>query len=446
MATVQSEKRERDDFSGKLEKLFSVYRFAGKPISVNFRELVPYNSGVDRYTHLIHPYPAKLLFNIPYFFLRCEQIAPEKATVLDPFCGSGTVLLEAILAGHRALGADSNPLARLITRAKTRKISRNRIDREFSQIERRASSASAAKSPDVVNIDHWFTSTTIRALSKIARALEEVASTDLRDFFNTCFSATVRKVSLADPRNVVPVRISPERARRHGLIGWTAMPRRDVGETFRSIVAQNADRIGRLPEEAMPYAIRPILQDARTLALPKQVSAADLIITSPPYTGAQKYIRASSLSLGWLGLAKSDKLRTLEQKNIGREHYRQSEMAERPSVPIRAAKAVLDDIAEANPLRAHIASTYLWEMKEALEESYRVLSPGAHMVLVAGANLVCGRRFDTPTFLERLANKAGFRTRLRLSDDIRSRGLMTKRNRTAGIISVESVLILRKPL
>ena len=38
--------------------------------------------------------------------------------MLDPFCGAGTVLLEALLSGKSAIGADANPIARLI-KAKT---------------------------------------------------------------------------------------------------------------------------------------------------------------------------------------------------------------------------------------------------------------------------------------------------------------------------------------
>jgi len=43
-----------------------------------------------------------------------------------------------------------------------------------------------------------------------------------------------------------------------------------------------------------------------------------------------------------------------------------------------------------------------------------------------------------------LAHRAGFATEFKLIDHIRSRGLMTKRNRTAGIIASECVLSLRK--
>ena len=48
---------------------FEEYKKISKPIEVNFRELVPELRGTDRYTHLIHRYPAKLLAHIPSFFL-----------------------------------------------------------------------------------------------------------------------------------------------------------------------------------------------------------------------------------------------------------------------------------------------------------------------------------------------------------------------------------------
>ena len=106
------------DFSDALEALTGRYRNLKEPIVVNFRKLVPYHSGIDRLTHLLHPYPAKLLLNIPLFFLRCEQVG-ETGSLRDPFCGSGTVLLEGALKGWQVSGADSNPLARLLTKVKT---------------------------------------------------------------------------------------------------------------------------------------------------------------------------------------------------------------------------------------------------------------------------------------------------------------------------------------
>ncbi len=101
-----------------IEQLYQQYAGKGETICVDFKNLVPEIVKPERFTHLIHPYPAKLLANIPYFFLQSEMFCPQKGVVLDPFCGAGTVLLEALLSGKSAIGADANPIARLI-KAKT---------------------------------------------------------------------------------------------------------------------------------------------------------------------------------------------------------------------------------------------------------------------------------------------------------------------------------------
>src|SRR5579864_882725 len=47
-----------------------------------------------------------------------EEWLPRRATVLDPFCGSGTTLVEASISGRRPIGADLNPLAIALSQAK----------------------------------------------------------------------------------------------------------------------------------------------------------------------------------------------------------------------------------------------------------------------------------------------------------------------------------------
>src|SRR5260370_23442124 len=104
----------------QLDQWERLYRATQAPVTVDFRALANGVIRPDRFTHLLHPYPAKLLPQIPYLFLRSSILSGgSPQTIVDPFCGSGTVLLEAALCGHRALGADTNPLSRLISRVNT---------------------------------------------------------------------------------------------------------------------------------------------------------------------------------------------------------------------------------------------------------------------------------------------------------------------------------------
>src|SRR5262245_59473231 len=66
-------------------------------------------------SHPFHTYPARLH---PATAKVLVEFAGD-GTILDPFCGSGTVLVEARAAGQRAIGSDLNPLAVLVARAKT---------------------------------------------------------------------------------------------------------------------------------------------------------------------------------------------------------------------------------------------------------------------------------------------------------------------------------------
>src|ERR1035437_8348703 len=95
------------DYSDVLARLLEAGKQADS-VNVDFREIVGVGSGIDRFTHLIHPYPPKLLSNIPIFLLNCSQLGKSVGSVYDPFCGSGTVLLEAMLRGMDAHGRDTN--------------------------------------------------------------------------------------------------------------------------------------------------------------------------------------------------------------------------------------------------------------------------------------------------------------------------------------------------
>ncbi|HCG9188127.1 DNA methyltransferase [Vibrio parahaemolyticus] len=442
----------------ELAKFFSAYEEAKKPIEVDFRELVDWVPYSDSYTHYIHSYPAKLIKHIPIFFLNSKILLPErKSLVLDPFCGSGTVLLESLLAGHSAIGCDANPLARLIAKVKTTRLESEELHKIKASIIMKANRFRKVVPLNVVNVEHWFSESTINQLSKLYRAINEICTGKELEFFLATFSSIVKKVSYADPNLSVPVKIKPEKyvndvVKERLSNKLIELKNVDVISLFSSQSDKNIHRVSLLDSVTNDDVTAEVVSDdARKITKKLDRNAdlldsnsVDLIVTSPPYAGAQKYIRSSSLSLGWLGLCEEKSLRDYEKLNIGREHYSKSEYTK----PIRFGVADIDcffeEIEKENPLRAHINSNYLKEMECAISEMFRVLKKDKYCVVVIGNNEVCGRKFETQKYIRLLAERVGFYTKLVLVDDIHSRGLMTKRNKTASVINSEWILVFKK--
>jgi len=448
------------DTGALLQTLVRRFQKRKRPISVNFRKYFPALNSADRFTHLIHPYPAKLLTHIPFFFLANDLLSKPGDIVLDPFCGSGTVLLEAKLANRNAYGVDANPLARLVARVKTKPLDPDDLSRSLEQIISRIPDMPSGPCPDVVNLEHWFYPSTIKKLQCLHEAIGKITDDESRDFFLVCFSVCVRKVSLADPRLSVPVRLKlGQYPDNHPLLKesdalFRSLRRVNVSNVFMRVCRANIARMERLAANKSTSSVLLACSDARNLAFeyssnenrgkPIADGSVHLIITSPPYPGAQKYIRSSSLSLGWLNLCGTSELRAYKARTIGREEFTKEECKSVPITNIANADRVLIEIAKRNLTRAVIAATYLNEMRVALCEMCRVLKPGGTVVIVAANNRIATKEFRTVDYLRSIADQSGLSLMACFIDAIRSRGLMTKRNHTASVITREWVLIFTK--
>lgn len=438
----------QEEIRQKLIGFYRSYQNDGEPIAVNFRELAEELKKTERFTHLIHSYPAKLLANIPFFFLASDEICPSNGVVLDPFCGTGTVLLEAALSGRQAYGADANPLAELITNVKTHYIPSEILTNTLAEVLRKAK-LYKRKTEHPKAVTAWYSQNSLRQLTNIQRSVREIEDVSVRSFFELCFSCVARKVSYADPSISVPVHWNPERFRSNPSREAEVKKKLETLKTinvynkFEAICNANICRIetlyGKIREGV---EARFVSDDARHLGL--EDNSIDLILTSPPYAGAQKYIRASWLNLYWLNRATIDGIKELKKHNIGREDYRKCEVFESYTGIASADEVLRENYKSGNMKRAFLAATYLNEMKVALDESYRVLKDGAFMVIVIGNNTVCGKSFDTQDYLTNYLESKGMQLQYKLIDDIKSYGLMTKRNKTANTITREWILVLKK--
>ena len=77
---------------------------------------------VNTHTHGFHKYPAKFIPQIPKWAIRKYLNGHKNKFILDPFCGSGTTLVEGVVAGYNVIGVDIDLLSVMISKVKTTRV------------------------------------------------------------------------------------------------------------------------------------------------------------------------------------------------------------------------------------------------------------------------------------------------------------------------------------
>lgn len=333
-------------------------------------------------THSIHRYSGKF---IPQIAARViNSLSKPDDFILDPYCGSGTVLVEAALSGRRALGVDLNPLAVLIAQAKVRPVPssllaavrramvdvidqldrrqpRLRFDLPESHEERDAFAREDARLFDPW-FCKWFQPDVLRDLLVIERAIRRIEDHRVQNIALVAFSDILRKSSNAHSGypNVMFDKKAPPRA-RPGKPYLRALDRVCAMVESLSTVAANWEQVD--AEIGTATALR--LDD----------KSVDLIVTHPPYIGSIPYAEYGALSLKWLGY---------DPKTLDRELTGGRRQAPDVVVRFRAAYGQM------------------------LSESHRVLRDGCYAFLMVGNPVVRGSVVDLATMSVELAQAAGF--------------------------------------
>lgn len=411
--------------------------------SADFRGMAPSLHQTPA-SHFIYPYPGKLIPHIPRVLLNWKRAVALPPGVFDPCCGSGTVLVEALLAAEPVVGFDINPLAALISRVKCRPIPYQQLQCSLQEVASQILSTTP-KVPEVVNLHYWFTEAATAGLGALRAIIDGIEDDGLRDFHQLVLAHLVRQVSLADPRMPVPVRPNLQRIAEGSVLHGQLKQHlsRAIEPDFQSLLLEVGQRIAGciqcLPPRRSHIEVR--VADARTEEVGRQFG---LVLTSPPYGSAQKYIRSSSLALCWLDLAQPKDLSHLESASIGREHIRTA-LVQVP--PLSSIASACDDIAWAysvNPTRAHIAAEYVKDLDALLLNVKRHMAPGGAIALVMGDGTLLGRPFPITQYAIDLALSHNLSIVMDLHDRIRGRGLLTKRRADGKAIREERILIFRE--
>lgn len=327
----------------------------------------------------LHPFPARMA---PDIALRSLAHFNGSAAVLDPMCGSGTVVIEAARAGHEAVGTDIDPMARLITSVATTVVSHDAVLKQGARALQVANSSRVRLGPWNCQeteefARYWFDKPQYLALARLTRSIEEVA-TDAghRKVLQLALS---RLIITKSPKASLAADTS--HSRPHKVLQSSTF---DVLAAFLPAVRRT---IAGTPSQ--PFARNPCVmrRDART-DNPNFRSRFDLIVTSPPYLNAIDYLRGHRLALIWFGHTIPD-LRALRAGSIGSERRAHSPATTAATVTL--AK-ILRDSPRPERIPAGMITRYAHDLASVAENIEAWLKPGGTAVLVVGDSTLHGNR------------------------------------------------------
>lgn len=357
------------------------------------------------FTHGIHPYPARMVPQVAERIIM--KYAPCDGLVWDPFCGSGTVLLESMIGNRPSIGTDLSPFACLLAKTKTTPIPSAEITRWNDWIVprlrgNRADNARKQFKPNLedftLDVDYWFKKSAIRDLGFIRSMIDEAKAIDASDsiinLFKTTFSWTIRQVS-----NQRPNEFKRYRKSKDDLGGSSP----DAIGLFLRRLTENSKMIR---EFSMKYKDCPtpeiVLANSSVFRPEKPVST---IITSPPYgdsTTTVAYGQYASLMMEWLELDQGD-WRRIDKDCVGGNPESLIEKSKSPTL-----RKVIAEIEEVDPKRAKVVDAFFGDMRVCLKNFQASLVSGGHMCIVIGDRTVRKVTVPNATIIREDAEEIGF--------------------------------------
>lgn len=389
------------------------------------------------HVHGMHLYPARMIPQIANRLIR--ENSSKGQVVLDPFCGSGSVLVEALTLGRNAVGMDINPLAIMLARAKTTSIHPNKLAsvvyEVLKNVQQRILLNKENKKPDIFyfrNIHHWFKKDVINDLSIVKECIDEVETHNksIYNFLRVCFSVTVLKtsnVAFADNPYFARAKTG-EALKKHSP---------DVLKTFEEHMQGYLNRMKEFYDVHPKNVSCKIIQhDSRSM--PLEDDSVDLVVTSPPYgeeSHTMAYSRFSKLSLLWLDFASRD-INRYAAKSLGG-----TLTVFRDTSP--TLNSLYNELATKNRRRAREVFSFFWDYKKCIDEIYRVLRPGCLACIVIGDRSALGLKVSNGQLTEELAKLSGFCHHVTYHREIPKK-VLPRRDYKVDLINKEDIIILKK--
>ena len=367
----------------------------GKKYEDNFWDFI--GADTKEYTHSFHIYPAMMIPQVAREILNRYK-TKEMSVLFDPYCGTGTSLVEGSLEGLKCIGTDLNPLARLISKSKVTKVNINNIKSLFKDFEKYIISGNNIdlKKPNINNIDFWFKEKQINDLLSIKYFIDEIKDEDEKDFFLVPFSETLREVSLTRNGEFKLYRIPKEK-----IDTWNP----NTIELFKEKVKRNIDGYIEYEKENKVYN-HEVYNFNSSEEIPNdliQENSVDIVITSPPYGDSGTtvaYGQFSTLSNEWLGI---EDARKLDKKLMG------GKTTDIEKTGFEQLDEIIKTIEAERPKRAKEIWSFYRDYKKSMENVSKTIKKNGICAYVVGNRRVSDIELPTDEFTRFVFEQNGFK-------------------------------------
>jgi Putative RNA methylase family UPF0020 len=388
------------------------------------------------FTHTIHRFPGKFVPQVARELLQLVG-ADAGSLIADPFCGCGTSLVEGSLLGVPTVGVDFDPLAVLISRAKTLALS----VRQLSEIRKYWAAEIRSENDDdiadvVPNFYHWFRPDVAKQLAFIKRRALQIEDEALKLFSLVVFSSIIRRVSNADDQT--------QKTYVSGTLKKTPPTPRELFPSFLDRATSG------MAAYAMCHRAPVIVQrdDSRYWRSAKKV---DGIITSPPYIDSIDYVYNQMLEYFWLyellGLASIEEVQELRSKPVGFRRIDVStglqHLAKRSSYASQILEPLVMKIQKLSEKEAQNVVAYFVDFAQHLTAVRAGMKRGAVYAVVVGESYIRGMTVPTPKVLTSLFEASGFESMGSCSYLIKRHYMKFPRRSNSRTISIDYVCCFR---
>jgi DNA modification methylase len=421
--------------------------------------------------HNLVRFPAKL--HPPFVKWAIERYTKPGSIVLDPFCGCGTVVLEATLKGRRAVGFDVDPYSAYIADAKCNPPSKKafdavvtRLKNSLADLQRTAHTYERLEKEDITrdyyrtqiephrvpaipNISHWFKHYIIVDLLNIWSKIGDRRDPPrLKRYVRTAFASILRLCSNADPDTLSGLEVTKRMRlwmRRGRHINPIAIFSNRLGRNSDPILEKYWTQAKTVEQRYAARIRNSSALDGRSYR--GYQTKIDAIITSPPYCSAVEYQRRHTLEHYWLGFLRSESgIPVMRKRYIGRRNYVNGDVGELMGALPKGVRdkltGYLGPLLEEKRSRTRAIVSYFVEMAQWLRLALDQLKPRGHLVLVVGDSTVKGRPVRTGELLADLA-PAGLRLTSHFSYVLRNRSMQYSRWNHADV-TAEQVMVFTK--